>query len=159
MKQLTFALLTLSHLSIGGIGFAVGIYLLPILIAPDAPSKQEIQEKMEDSLFIGQFDRERLGSDRFHWGEGDVYLSRNIIALDGKLAPGPDYKIYLSPHYIETEQAFWEHRQHLRYVSDVKTFDNFMVNVPRGIDISQFNTVVVWCETFGEYITSAQFKD
>ncbi|MDF4687333.1 DM13 domain-containing protein, partial [Vibrio parahaemolyticus] len=41
---------------------------------------------------------------------------------------------------------------------DVKTFDNFVVEVPQSTSISEYNTVVVWCETFGEFITSAKYQ-
>ena len=27
-----------------------------------------------------------------------------------------------------------------------------------GVDLNRFNTVVIWCETFGQFITSAQIK-
>jgi hypothetical protein len=41
---------------------------------------------------------------------------------------------------------------------DVKTFDNFIVTVTPTIDLLRFNTVVVWCQTFGEFITSAKYR-
>jgi hypothetical protein len=43
-------------------------------------------------------------------------------------------------------------------VGDVKTFDNFIVTVPEGIDPSAYTTAVVWCESFGEFITAAQYR-
>jgi hypothetical protein len=43
-------------------------------------------------------------------------------------------------------------------VGDIKTFENFVVEVASDIDLLQFNTVVVWCETFGEFITSAKYR-
>ena len=41
---------------------------------------------------------------------------------------------------------------------DVKTFKNFIVNLPPGFDPSAFNTVIVWCESFGEFITAARYR-
>jgi hypothetical protein len=41
---------------------------------------------------------------------------------------------------------------------DIKTFENFIVSVPDGIDINRYNTVIVWCESFGEFITAASYK-
>jgi hypothetical protein len=43
-------------------------------------------------------------------------------------------------------------------VGDVRTFENFVVDVPPDIDPSNFNTVIVWCESFGEFITSAKYQ-
>ena len=42
-------LLIASHLLTLAIGFALGVYVLPILIAPDAPTQQEIQSSVPDS--------------------------------------------------------------------------------------------------------------
>ena len=41
MQHKTLALLLATHLLIGGLGFAAGIYTLPILIAPSAPSTEQ----------------------------------------------------------------------------------------------------------------------
>jgi hypothetical protein len=43
-------------------------------------------------------------------------------------------------------------------VGDVKTFDNFIVPVPPTIDPYQFTTVIVWCESFNQFITAARYK-
>jgi hypothetical protein len=76
----------------------------------------------------------------------------------GKLAPGPDYKLYLSPEYVETEDNFNRLKSAMVQVGDVKTFNNFVVDVPAGIDPSNFNSVIVWCESFGEFISSAKYR-
>jgi hypothetical protein len=43
-------------------------------------------------------------------------------------------------------------------VGDVKTSENFVVDVPSGIDPSSYNSVIVWCESFGQFITSASYR-
>ena len=43
-------------------------------------------------------------------------------------------------------------------VGDVKTFDNFLVAVPDGIDIERYSAVIVWCETFSQFITAAKYR-
>ncbi len=45
------------------------------------------------------------------------------ITLMGKLAPGPDYKLYLSPKFVETEAAFNQEKTNMVLVSDVKTWE------------------------------------
>ena len=42
-------------------------------------------------------------------------------------------------------------------VGSVKSFENFVVPVPKSIDPSRFNTVIVWCESFGQFITAARY--
>ena len=43
-------------------------------------------------------------------------------------------------------------------VGEVRTFDNFIVPLYGKIDPNEFNTVIVWCESFGEFITAARYK-
>jgi hypothetical protein len=43
-------------------------------------------------------------------------------------------------------------------IGDIKTFDGFLVDVPPAVDIEAFTTVLVWCETFGEFISAARYR-
>jgi hypothetical protein len=43
-------------------------------------------------------------------------------------------------------------------IGEVKTFENFIVPVPESADPGAFNTVIVWCESFGQFITSARYR-
>lgn len=155
MKKL---LLLLSHLGFGAAGFALGIYTLPILIAPPAPDEAEIAQASQSAAFTGNFRRDLKGSDFLHWGEGDVSVSSHKIAHKGKLAPGPDYKLYLTSGFVEDEAQFEAVKQAAARIGDVKTFNGFVLEVPAGIDINEYDTVVVWCETFREFISAARYR-
>ncbi len=151
-------LLIFTHALIGAIGFAGGIYALPILTAPPAPEMAEVQASASRALFKAEFRRDLAGSDGLHWGEGTVSVGGSEISLMGKLAPGPDYKLYLSPEFVETEADFNRIKHRMARVGDVRTFDNFLVPVPAFIDPAAYSTVVVWCESFGQFITAAQYR-
>ena len=155
MKKL---LLVGSHLLALAAGFAIGVYTLPILIAPPAPSAAEVMAQAEKALFKGQFRRGLKDSDALHWGEGVVSIGPTSIALAGELAPGPDYKLYLSPQFVETQADFKRLKPSMVRVGDVKTFKNFMVSVPEAVDPGRYNTVIVWCETFSKFITAAKYR-
>ncbi|NOH62516.1 MULTISPECIES: DM13 domain-containing protein [Vibrio] len=150
--------LLFTHLICGAIGFAVGIYALPILIQPDSPSMSSVESVTNNAVYTATFQRDRKDSDFLHWGEGSVSISNDQIAFVGELAPGPDYKLYLSPQFIETEADFNQQKHTMVKVGEVKTFDRFALNLPTDVDLGEYNTVIVWCETFGEFITSARFK-
>jgi len=45
-----------------------------------------------------------------------------------------------------------------QYVAEVKSFKNFVIEVPSNIDVSKYNTVVIWCESFNEFITAAKYQ-
>jgi len=149
--------LLMSHAAIGVAGFAAGIYALPILIAPEAPSSAMVSAAAETSVYQGQFRRDLQDSDALHWGEGEVFVGPDSISFMGQLAPGPDYKLYLSPEFVETEADFNQLKSQMARVGDVKTFENFLLAVPADIDPAAFTAVIVWCETFGEFITAARY--
>lgn len=151
-------LLVASHVAVLVIGFGAGIYALPILTAPPGPAASDVRAAAEGTEYSGQFRRDLEDSDSFHWGDGTVFVGRNAISLDGAIAPGPDYKVYLSPEFVETEADFIRLKPNMVRVGDVKTFENFIVPVPESIDPAAFNTVVVWCESFSQFITAAQYR-
>ena len=129
---------------VAGIGFACGIYALPILIAPSAPTAEEVKAATGQVLFSTEFKRELKDSDALHWGEGTVSISSTAISLMGKLSPGPDYKLYLSPEFVETEADFKRLKSTMVRVGDVKTFANFVVSVPASIDPAKYSAVIIW---------------
>ena len=151
-------LLIASHVAVAAAGFAGGIYALPILIAPAAPTAEEIKAATSQTQFTGQFKRDLKDSDSIHWGEGVVSISPTAISLTGRLAPGPDYKLYLSTEFVETEADFKRLRESMVRVGDVKTFENFVVALPASIDPAKYTAVIVWCETFGQFITAAKYR-
>ena len=151
-------ILCVSHFSILFVGFAIGIYTLPILSAPPAPSDSEISKVSVHAEYKTNFIRNLQDSDFLHWGEGEVTLSQTHISMLGELAPGPEYKLYLSPKFVQTEAEFKQLKPTMKLVGDVKTFDNFLVKVDPNIVLSEFNTVIVWCEAFNEFITAAKYR-
>ena len=151
-------LLVVSHTLTLALGFALGVYFLPILIAPPAPSAAEVTAQAKAATFTGTFRRDLKDSDALHWGEGTVSVSAQSIALAGKVAPGPDYKLYLSPEFVETEADFLRLKPRMERVGEVRTFENFIVPLAAGVDPSKYTTVIVWCERFGQFITAAKYR-
>ena len=80
------------------------------------------------------------------------------MSLEGRLAPGPDYKLYFSPEYVDTREGFLRLKDRAYRAADVKTFENFVVTLPDALDIGRYNTVVVWCETFSMFISAAKYR-
>jgi Electron transfer DM13 len=158
MNTRRILLLVASHSAFAATGFAAGIYALPILIAPPVPSAEELKAASADVQFTGTFKRDLKDSDALHWGEGVVSIAPTAISLAGRLAPGPDYKLYLSPEFVETEADFNRLKSRMARVGDVKTFENFVVPIPAGIEPGKYTAVVVWCETFAQFITAAKYR-
>lgn len=156
MKKIFF--LIVSHVTVALIGFGAGIYALPILMAPPAPEISDIRAAAAGTEYSAQFRRDLADSDFAHWGEGTVFIGQEAISLEGTIAPGPDYKLYLSPVFVETEADFIRLKSTMVRVGNVKTFENFIVPVPESIDPSAFSAVIVWCEAFSQFITAAQYQ-
>ena len=156
MKKIFLLLATHSFVLI--FGFALGIYLLPILTAPDSIEISKINDYEKKSLYQTEFIRDLRGSDPWHWGEAKVTISNKKITVNGSIAPGPDYKLYLLNSFVEHENEFLSIKENAQYVAEVKSFENFVVDVPSNINVSEFNTVVIWCESFNEFITAAQYR-
>ena len=150
--------LVVSHSLVAVAGFALGVYMLPLLTAPSAPSAADLAAASVGAQYEGHFRRDLEGSDFLHWGVGKVSGGRDAIALHGEIAPGPDYQLYLSPQFVETEADFVRLKPDMVRVGAVKTFENFIVPIPESVDPGQFSAVIVWCESFGEFITAASYR-
>jgi hypothetical protein len=151
-------LLVASHVGMLALGFALGIYLLPILSAPEGPPPDAVATAMRDAQHHAEFKRDLPGSDPLHYGEGRVSVGRAAVAFRGKLAPGPAYRLYLSPRFVQTKDEFLKVKAQSAVVGDVRTFDSFLVAVPPSLDVARYDTVVIWCEAFEMFITAARYR-
>ena len=84
MKLRTVLLLVATHCAVGVVGFALGIYALPILTAPPAPSESEVRAASSQAEYSGEFRRDLKDSDALHWGEGTVSVGADSISLRGE---------------------------------------------------------------------------
>ncbi|WP_240722061.1 DM13 domain-containing protein [Pseudoalteromonas phenolica] len=152
LKSLILVLLIYS------LGFVSGIYTLPILMAPSSPSMLEFATATLNTKYQATIPDSLSGSDFLHYGVGTFSLSEKNIIFQGKLAPGPDYQIYLSPSFVEDEAQFLQNKQKMVRVGEVKSFNGFILEVPKDVDINKYSSLVIWCEAFREFITAANYK-
>ncbi|MEM9715717.1 MAG: DM13 domain-containing protein [Pseudomonadota bacterium] len=150
--------LLISHGAALALGFGLGVYLLPILTAERSPDSAELAASAEAAAYSATLTRDLRGSDFVHWGEGTISVSPTQIIHEGRLSPGPDYKVYLVPEFAEDEAEFEALKDRSVRIGDVKAFDGFILDLPAGVDIEAYDTVLVWCEAFGEFITAAQYR-
>ena len=150
--------MTLKFMAGLAIGFGLGVYYLPILIA-DAPADDALvmaESKSADRQ--ASFVRDRGDSDGLHWGEGTLFLSETRVTLDGEVSPGPDYRVYLTPEYVVTEKDFMAIKSNSVEIARVKGFKNFSYEIQGNFNASDYKGVLIWCERFSEYITSGQLE-
>jgi hypothetical protein len=149
--------LFVTHMVAVLVGFAGGIYVLPILTAPPAPADAVLDEAAAGARYTATFKRDLAGSDFLHWGEGEISVSSSQIVHRGALAPGPDYMLYLTRQFVEDEAGFEALEERVR-IAPIKNFSGFVVDVPEGVNPSDYTTIVIWCESFAEFITAAEYR-
>ncbi len=150
-------LLLITHSVMLVLGFALGIYALPILTQPDKLSMMEIGKVATSALFTGQFTPDIEGSDALHYGRGTLYINAEKIAFDGEISPGPDYKLYLSPEFVQTKTAFLANKSKMVNVGEVRTFNGFVLDMPEDINPADYQGIVIWCDSFNIFITAAKY--
>ena len=147
---------------IGGfLGLAGGIYLLPILTAEEGLSAIEISKQLKvigTKKREGTFSKDRLDSDAFHWGEGIITVGEEQVIFDGDMAPGPDYRLYFTPKFVETEADFLAIKDASAMVGMVKSYQSFALPISDDINPEDYDSVIIWCEAFGQFITSAKLN-
>ena len=151
-------LLAVTHIAALAIGFMAGIYYLPILTAENAPEAAVLEREAAAASYSTTLTRDLRGSDGFHWGEGTISLSDGTITHQGELAPGPDYFVYLTTEFVEDEAEFLALKDEAQLIGAVKSFDGFLLDIPEGVDIENYTTVVIWCESFSEFITAGEYR-
>ena len=150
--------LVVTHWVVFAVGFGIGVYTLPILTAAPPVEEVALVQAANDAEYQGEFRRGLRGNDFAHWGEGMLSVSPSQISHQGQLAPGPDYRLYLVDRFVEHEDEFLPIKANAVQLADIKSFNGFIVDVPGDVDVSQYNTVVIWCEAFSQFITAAQYR-
>ena len=147
-----------SHAVVAVLGFAAGIYVLPILIAPAAPTVTRLKAAAAQVQFTGQFKRDLQHSDALHWGKATLSVAANAISLVGKISPGPNYRLYLSAEFVETEADFKRLKSRMVRVGDVNTVENFVVQVSAVVEPGKCSSAIVWRKVFGQFTTAAKYQ-
>ena len=136
----------------------IGIYLLPIMIAPEKPSINEFQKVINSAQFDAVFVKDLKESDILHWAKGQISLSKTEIAFRGKISPGPDYKLYLTKKFVQTKKDFLKIKNQSVEIGEIKSFNGFIISTKKEIDITAYNSVVIWCEAFSRFISAAKYQ-
>ena len=86
------------------------------------------------------------------------FFDQSGIWLDGKIAPGPDYRLYLTADFVDTGAGFKAINDKARQIGPIKAYENFAIDLPADVDLSAYKGVLIWCEAFGQFITAARLE-
>ena len=118
---------------------------------PTAPTSAATMPFVPHVARAGQF----RGADDFHFGRGQVQLietapGRFTLRFEGfSVRNGPDLFVYLSP----STTGYADGGLNLGRLK--ATNGDFNYEVPAGTDITQFQSVVVWCRRFATLFATA----
>ncbi len=99
-------------------------------------------------------------SDPVHWGTGKVSLYQRAVFLeaDFEVGPGPAYHVYLVPKpsirsSSDMKDVMYVDLGRLRSFKGSQRYQ-----IPDGVNLKDYPSVIVWCERFGVLISPADLK-
>ncbi len=150
----------------GVIAGAGGMLVAFPFIFPPAQVNESVAEGAAAPLGESRFREDSAGQDSGHWGRGGVKFYR---AADGKIlaelqkdfevGPGPNFWLYLNSRAgVENENDFLEDEARVK-LQKVKSFAGSQVYELDGEAFAKARALTIWCESFGQYIASADLPD
>ncbi|HET7680321.1 MAG TPA: DM13 domain-containing protein [Xanthobacteraceae bacterium] len=159
-------------------GIALGFFFFPYVFPPPPAAEQLTQadlapppgagEPAQDAsapaaiavpLATGSFIHANT-SDPVHWGKGKVSVYRRAVFLepDFEVGPGPAYHVYLVPKPSIRSSS---DMKGVMYV-DLGRLHSFKgsqrYQIPDGVNLKDYPSVIIWCERFGVLISPADLK-
>ncbi len=117
-------------------------------------------------LRTGTFNPDAQGSDPAHRGWGNVMIvdfdgkKKLVTGEDFRVTNGPAYHVYLVPGVnVETGSAFLALKDKSIDIGEMNQFSGYQVfTLPDDLDITGLNSVVIWCESFSQFISVADIQ-
>ena len=143
-------------------GVALGIFAYPYVfladvVATEKPQPQAAGQPERKILARGSFVHVNP-SDPIHYGKGKLTLYDGLLFLepDFEVGPGPKYHVYLVPEkeVVASTNVARTMFVDLGRLKAFKGSQNY--EIPAGVEIGKFGSVVVWCEQFGVLISPAR---
>ena len=142
-----------------GFGVAVGFFAFPYVFPPPDAAETLSASERTGAVAKGTFIHANP-SDPIHYGKGGVSVYENTVFLekDFEVGPGPKFHVYLVPKAMVRESA---HVAQTMFV-DLGRLRAFKGSqkyaIPTGLDLTKFDSVVIWCEQFKVLISPADLK-
>ncbi len=149
---------------IGGIcgtafGVAVGFFAFPYVFPPPAAKETLTAAEQTKVVAQGAFIHANP-SDPVHYGAGRVTVHESVVFLgaDFEVGPGPDYHVYLVPKEKvresgDVKETMFVDLGRLRAFKGSQKYE-----IPAGLDLKKFQSVVIWCRQFGVLISPADLS-
>lgn len=156
---------TLATFLIGGIlgtgfGVALGFFLFPFVFPPP-PAADQLTDADRRAAIVAQGTFIHANpSDPIHWGRGSVTVRANSVFLGDnfEVGPGPKFHVYLVPKAPirasgDLKGEMFVDLGRLRAFKGSQRYA-----IPAGLDLSKFQSVIIWCEQFSVLISPADLR-
>lgn len=137
-------------------GFAAGIFVFPYLFPPPPLDERVADRAAREVVATGEFVHANP-SDPVHYGMGRVSVFADLLHLeaDFQVGPGPKYHVYLVPEPGVTPDTRVQDSMFVD-LGRLKAFSGGQnYPIPEGVDLTGYETVVIWCEQFDVLISPA----
>jgi hypothetical protein len=159
MKKI-FVSLFIGALLGGAGGFALGIFLYPYIFLSDIVAKEQVVNVTEKKVVAtGKFIHANP-NDPIHHGKGGVTVYNDTVHLnaDFEVGPGPAFHVYLVSLDAVTpatavDKTMFVDLGRLRAFKGSQVYD-----IPPGLDLKKYPSVVIWCEHFSVLISPARLE-
>jgi hypothetical protein len=142
-----------------GFGVALGFFFFPFVFPPPPAVDQLIEAERAKPVAAGAFIHANP-SDPVHWGRGKVTVYERTVFLepDFEVGPGPAFHVYLVPKAgirasSDLGEAMFIDLGGLRSFKGSQRYP-----VPAGVDLKNYQSVIIWCRQFSVLISPADLK-
>jgi hypothetical protein len=140
-----------------GFGVALGFFLFPFVFPPPPAADQLSEADRRGAVLAeGRFIHANP-SDPIHYGKGSVTVRQDSVFLnaDFEVGPGPKFHVYLVPK-AQIRSSGDLAGQMFVDLGRLRAFKGSQrYAVPSGLDLSKFQSVIIWCEQFSVLISPA----
>ena len=141
-------------------GFALGIFFYPYIFLADIVATESVANKSARKIVATGAFIHANPRDPVHYGKGKVTVYQDLVHLGGdfEVGPGPKYHVYLVPekNVVPSTNVAKTMFVDLGRLRAFRGSQNY--SVPDGVDLSKYDSVVIWCEQFGVLISPAALK-
>ena len=154
------AIFTLGGVLGTGLGIALGFFFFPYVFPPPAAAEQLAAAERSNLVASGTFIHANP-SDPVHYGKGRVSVYGHTVFLesDFEVGPGPAFHVYLVPKASirsssDLKDAMFVDLGGLRAFKGGQRY-----SIPAGVNLKDYQSVIIWCERFGVLISPADLDD
>ncbi len=139
-----------------GLGVALGFFFFPYVFPRPAAAEQLAAAERSKLVASGTFIHVNP-SDPVHYGKGRVSIYEHTVFLepDFEVGPGPAFHVYLVPKASirsssDLKDAMYVDLGGLRAFKGSQRY-----SIPAGVNLKDYQSVIIWCERFGVLISPA----